>query len=184
VARELRRHLSVGSSRHLGRLGEAVIGSAAVVAVTIVAYIGIRVAAWVQWALIAIEYIGVTVLAVYCLVAVFGHHPGSVPFSANWFSWGCLGGVSGFIAASLIAVICSAAGTPASWSMSGGQSPASAVGGAKPRFAVRPAGSGAVIMIMARVIKPSAYFFTAREVFQPTAEPRPTPAHHGDGQAG
>lgn len=40
------------------RLGEAIIGSAAVVAVTIVAYIGIRVAAWVQWALIAIEYIG------------------------------------------------------------------------------------------------------------------------------
>jgi hypothetical protein len=40
------------------RLGEAIIGSAAVVAVTVVAYIGIRVAAWVQWALIAIEYIG------------------------------------------------------------------------------------------------------------------------------
>jgi hypothetical protein len=35
-----------------------IIGSAAVVAVTVVAYIGIRVAAWVQWALIAIEYIG------------------------------------------------------------------------------------------------------------------------------
>jgi amino acid transporter len=33
------------------RLGEAIIGSAAVIAVTIVAYIGIRVAAWVQWAL-------------------------------------------------------------------------------------------------------------------------------------
>ncbi len=86
------------------RLGEAVIGSAAVVAVTIVAYIGIRVAAWVQWALIAIEYIGITILAVFCLVAVFGHHPGSVPFSASWFSEHSLGGVSGFIAASLIAV--------------------------------------------------------------------------------
>jgi len=86
------------------RLGEAIIGSAAVVAVTIVAYIGIRVAAWVQWALIAIEYAGVTVLAVYCLVAVFGHHAGTVPFSVHWFSWSSLGGVSGFIAASLIAV--------------------------------------------------------------------------------
>ena len=86
------------------RLGEAIIGSAAVVAVTIVAYIGIRVAAWVQWALIAIEYIGITILAVYCLVAVFGHHAGSVPFSVSWFSWSSLGGVSGFIAASLIAV--------------------------------------------------------------------------------
>jgi amino acid transporter len=86
------------------RLGEAIIGSAAVVAVTVVAYIGIRVAAWVQWVLIAIEYIGITILAVYCLVAVFGHHAGSVPFSFSWFSWSSLGGVSGFIAASLIAV--------------------------------------------------------------------------------
>jgi amino acid transporter len=86
------------------RLGEAIIGSAAVVAVTIVAYIGIRVAAWVQWALIAIEYIGITILAGFCLVAVFGQHAGSVPFSASWFSWSSLGGVSGFIAASLIAV--------------------------------------------------------------------------------
>jgi amino acid transporter len=86
------------------RLGEAIIGSAAVVAVTIVAYVGIRVAAWVQWVLIAIEYIGITILAVFCLVAVFGHHTGSVSFTASWFSWSSLGGVSGFIAASLIAV--------------------------------------------------------------------------------
>jgi len=86
------------------RLGEAIIGSAAVIAVTAVAYIGIRVAAWVTWILIAIEYTGITILAVYCLIAVFGRHPGSVPFSVSWFSWGSLGGVSGFIAASLIAV--------------------------------------------------------------------------------
>jgi amino acid transporter len=86
------------------QLGEAIIGSAAVVAVTIVAYVGIRVAAWVQWALIAIEYAGVTILAVFCLVAVFGRHAGSVPFSVHWFSWSSLGGASGFIAASLIAV--------------------------------------------------------------------------------
>jgi len=86
------------------RLGEAIIGSAAVVAVTVVAYIGIRVAAWVPWALIAVEYVGITILAGYCLVAVFGHHAGSVAFSPSWFSWTSLGGVSGFIAASLIAV--------------------------------------------------------------------------------
>jgi amino acid transporter len=86
------------------RLGEAIIGSAAVLAVTIVAYIGIKVAAWVQWVLIAIEYVGITILAVFCLTAVVGHHAGSVPISASWFSWSSLGGVSGFIAASLIAV--------------------------------------------------------------------------------
>lgn len=86
------------------RLAEAIIGSIAVVAVTIVAYVGIRVAAWVQWALIAIEYVAITILAVFCLVAVFGHHAGSVAFSVSWFSWKSLGGVSGFIAASLTAV--------------------------------------------------------------------------------
>jgi amino acid transporter len=32
------------------------------------------------------------------------HHAGSVPFSVHWFAWSSLGGVSGFIAASLIAV--------------------------------------------------------------------------------
>jgi amino acid transporter len=86
------------------RLAEAIIGSLAVVAVTIVAYVGIRTAAWVQWALIAIEYTAITILAVFCLVAVFGHHAGAVPFSLSWFSWKSLGGVSGFIAASLTAV--------------------------------------------------------------------------------
>lgn len=86
------------------RLAEAIIGSIAVVAVTIVAYVGIRIAAWVQWVLIAVEYIAITILAVFCLVAVFGHHAGSVPFSVSWFSWSSLGGVSGFIAASLTAV--------------------------------------------------------------------------------
>ena len=35
-----------------------------------------------QWALIAIEYIGITILAVFCLVAVFSHHAGSVAFTA------------------------------------------------------------------------------------------------------
>src|SRR5258706_8557875 len=59
---------------------------------------------WVQWVLIAMEYIGITILAVFCLVAVFGHHAGSVSFSGRWFSWTSLGGVSGLIGASLIAV--------------------------------------------------------------------------------
>jgi amino acid transporter len=86
------------------RVTEGIIGSIAVVAVTIVAYIGIRIAAWVQWILITIEYIAIAVLAVFCLVAVFGHQAGSVPFTWSWFSWKSLGGVSGFIAASLTAV--------------------------------------------------------------------------------
>lgn len=83
---------------------EAVIGSLAVIAVTTVAYIGIRVAAWLQWVLIAIEYIGIGLLIVFSLVAVLGHHAGTTPMSWSWFSWHELGGVHGFIAGSMIAV--------------------------------------------------------------------------------
>jgi amino acid transporter len=86
------------------RPGEAVAGFIAVVLATVVAYIGIRITAWTQWVLIAIEYVGIGVLAIWCLVSVFSRNPHSVPFSWSWFSWSSMGGVSGFVAASLIAV--------------------------------------------------------------------------------
>jgi amino acid transporter len=86
------------------RPAEAIIGFAAVVLATVVAYIGIRLTAWTQWILIAIEYIGIGILAIWCLVSVFSHNPHSVPFTWSWFSWNSMGGISGFIAASLIAV--------------------------------------------------------------------------------
>jgi amino acid transporter len=86
------------------RPAEAIAGFVAVVLATVVAYVGIRLTAWVQWLLIAIEYIGVGILAVWCLVSVFSHNAHSVPFSWSWFSWSSMGGISGFIAASLIAV--------------------------------------------------------------------------------
>ena len=86
------------------RPAEAVVGFIAVVLATVIAYIGIKLTAWTQWVLIAIEYIGVGILAIWSLVSVFSHNPHSVPFSWSWFSWHSLGGVSGFIAASLIAV--------------------------------------------------------------------------------
>jgi amino acid transporter len=86
------------------RPGEAVAGFVAVALCTVVAYIGIRLTAWTQWILIAIEYTGVGILAIWCLVSVFSHNPHSVPFSWSWFSWHSMGGISGFVAASLIAV--------------------------------------------------------------------------------
>ena len=86
------------------RIGEAIFGFIAVVLATVVAYIGIKLTAWTQWILIAIEYVGVGILAIWCLVSVFSHNPHSVPFSWSWFSWHSMGGISGFIAASLIAV--------------------------------------------------------------------------------
>ncbi|HEX3330022.1 MAG TPA: APC family permease, partial [Gaiellales bacterium] len=86
------------------RPGEAIVGFVAVILVTAIAYLGIKLTAWTQWVLIAIEYTGVGILAIWCLVAVFSHNPHSVPFSWSWFSWSSMGGLSGFISASLIAV--------------------------------------------------------------------------------
>lgn len=86
------------------RPGEAIAGFIAVVLATVIAYIGIRLTAWTQWILIAIEYIGVGLLAIWCLVSVFSHSSHSMRFDWSWFSWHSMGGVSGFIAASLIAV--------------------------------------------------------------------------------
>jgi amino acid transporter len=86
------------------RPGEAIVGFIAVVLATVVAYIGIRITAWTQWILIAVEYVGVGILAIWCLVSVFSHNPHSVPFAWSWFSWHSMGGISGFVAASLIAV--------------------------------------------------------------------------------
>jgi amino acid transporter len=91
-------------STSTSRPAEAIAGFIAVVLATVVAYLGIRLTAWTQWLLIAIEYIGVGILAIWCLVSVFSHNPHSVPFSWSWFSWSSMGGISGFIAASLIAV--------------------------------------------------------------------------------
>ena len=71
---------------------------------TAIAYIGIKLTAWTQWVLIAMSITGVGILAIWCLVAVFSHNPHSVPFSWIWFSWSSMGGISGFISASLIAV--------------------------------------------------------------------------------
>jgi amino acid transporter len=62
------------------RPGEAIVGFIAVVIATVVAYIGIRITAWTQWILIAIEYVGVGILAIWCLVSVFSHSAHSVAF--------------------------------------------------------------------------------------------------------
>ena len=57
------------------RPGEAVVGFVAVILATVIAYIGIKLTAWTQWVLIAVEYTGVGILAIWCLVAVFSHNP-------------------------------------------------------------------------------------------------------------
>lgn len=86
------------------RMLEAIIGFLALVFVTAISYVGIRMAAWVQWVMIAIEYIGVGVLAIVALIAVFTHNVHAVPFSWSWFSWKEMGGIGGLVSAALLAV--------------------------------------------------------------------------------
>ncbi len=87
------------------RILDAVIGFALIVAVTVCAYLGIRLTARVQWLLIAIEYIGAILLGVVCLLALADHSHGfHAAFSWNWFSWKTMGGIHGFVGAALIAV--------------------------------------------------------------------------------
>lgn len=87
------------------RLGEAIVGFAGTVIITGIAYLGLKLTAVVQWALLIIEYVAVVTVAVLALVAVGSGTHGAVP--VHWgslVSWHELGGVSGFIGAALIAV--------------------------------------------------------------------------------
>jgi len=74
------------------------------VIVTVIAYIGIQLTARFQWVLATIEYVIITVFAVWVLVAVLGHHRGTSPLHWSWFSWHTMGGTSGLVGGILIAV--------------------------------------------------------------------------------
>jgi amino acid transporter len=82
----------------------ALIGAIAIVIVTGIAYVGIRATSRVQGLLILIEYTAIAIVGVLGLIGIFGGGPHSEHFHWSWFSWDTLGGVSGFVNASLIAV--------------------------------------------------------------------------------
>jgi amino acid transporter len=85
-------------------LAAAVSASIWLVAVTVIAYIGIQLTARFQWLLAAVEYLIVTVFAIVVLVAVFSHHHGTATFHLSWFSWHGIGGTQGLVGGILIAV--------------------------------------------------------------------------------
>jgi amino acid transporter len=82
----------------------ALIGAIAIVAVTAVAYVGIRATSRLQGMLIVIEYVAISIVAVLGLIGIFGGGSHSTAFDWNWFSWSELGGITGLVNASLIAV--------------------------------------------------------------------------------
>jgi amino acid transporter len=85
-------------------IASAAVGSTVIVIVTAIAYVGIRATSRVQAVLIVIEYSAVTFLAILGLIGIFGGGSHSEHFRWSWFSWHTLGGISGFVNASLIAV--------------------------------------------------------------------------------
>ena len=82
----------------------ALIGAIAIVGVTAVAYVGIRATSRFQGLLIVIEYVAITIVGILGLIGIFGGGSHSEHFDWSWFSWSSLGGVSGLVNASLIAV--------------------------------------------------------------------------------
>jgi len=91
------------------RLAQAAVGVAAIVLVTAIAVLGVRPAAWLQWALLVVEYVGIGVLAVTSLWTVLHGGAHSVPFSWSWFSWQTMNGSTGFVSGLLVAVFMYAA---------------------------------------------------------------------------
>ena len=69
----------------------------------VIAVIGIRITARVQVSMAVVEYAILIGLAIWGLVAVLNHHPGTVPITHGWFSVTGVGGkgsaVAGFLAA-------------------------------------------------------------------------------------
>ncbi len=82
----------------------ALIGAIAIVGVTAIAYVGIRATSRFQGLLIVIEYVAITIVGILGLIGIFGGGSHSEHFDWSWFSWSSLGGVSGLVNASLIAV--------------------------------------------------------------------------------
>ena len=64
----------------------AFIGAVAIVAVTAVAYVGIRATSRFQGLLILIEYVAITIVGILGLIGIFGGGSHSVAFDWSWFS--------------------------------------------------------------------------------------------------
>jgi amino acid transporter len=97
--------LSIVSNRwENSAVAAALIGALAIVAVTAIAYVGIRATSRFQTLLLVIEYTAITIVGVLGLMGIFGGGEHSVPFAWDWFSWHTMGGITGFVNASLIAV--------------------------------------------------------------------------------
>ncbi|HUZ38030.1 MAG TPA: APC family permease [Streptosporangiaceae bacterium] len=80
------------------------IGSAVGVVMLVIAVVGIRITARTQVGMALVEYLILIGLAVAGLLAVLGHHAGTVPITKGWFSLSGIDGKGSAVAGFLIAV--------------------------------------------------------------------------------
>jgi amino acid transporter len=70
----------------------------------IIAVVGIKITARVQVSMALVEYLILVGMAIWGLVAVLGHHPGTFPITKGWFSLSGIDGKGSAVAGFLIAV--------------------------------------------------------------------------------
>jgi amino acid transporter len=80
------------------------IGSAVGVVMLIIAVVGIKITARVQVSMALVEYLILVGMAIWGLVAVLSHHPGTFPITKGWFSLSGIDGKGDAVAGFLIAV--------------------------------------------------------------------------------
>jgi amino acid transporter len=81
-----------------------IISTIVIVAMLVIAIVGIRLTARTQVAVAVIEYLILIGFSIWGLVVVLGHHPGTFPITRGWFSVTGIGGKGSLVAAFLIVV--------------------------------------------------------------------------------
>jgi amino acid transporter len=84
--------------------GWIAIGTAVAVVMLVIAVVGIKITARTQVSMALVEYLILIGIAIWGLVAVLNHHPGTFPITRGWFSLSGVGGKGSALAGFLIAV--------------------------------------------------------------------------------
>ena len=84
--------------------GWIAIGTAVAVVMLVIAVVGIKITARTQVSMALVEYLILIGIAIWGLVAVLNHHPGTFPITRGWFSLSGIGGKGSALAGFLIAV--------------------------------------------------------------------------------
>jgi amino acid transporter len=96
--------LAVFGGSATAKLPNIIISTIVIVAMLVIAIVGIRLTARTQVAVAVIEYIILIGFSIWGLVAVLGHHAGTFPITRQWFSVTGIGGKGSLAAGFLIAV--------------------------------------------------------------------------------